>query len=78
MRKSLTQVKAPNGMWSPACLDHCDTFYNPNVTITGVTNDQALRSWYDSKGVGSKHLWSDTCGEGIIGIPCNKGCPLPF
>ena len=38
----------------------------------------ALRSWYDEKGVGSRHLWSDTCGEGVVGIPCNKGCPLPI
>jgi hypothetical protein len=36
MRKTLTQVKPPNGLWSPACLDHCATFSNPNVAIEGI------------------------------------------
>ena len=78
MRKTLTQVKPPNGLWSPACLDHCATFSNPNVTIEGIDGTAALRSWYDEKGFGSRHLWSDTCGKGVVGIPCNKGCPLPI
>ena len=29
MRKSVAQVKAPNGIWNPACLDHCAVFGNP-------------------------------------------------
>ena len=61
-----------------ACLDHCGTFSNRNVTIMGTGSTAALRSWYDNNGTGGRHVWSDTCGEGILGIPCNKGCPLPL
>ena len=57
--------------------DCCSTFYEARVNITGVGAAEAVGSWYRKKGVGSKHMWQDTCGEGLAGIPCNKGCPLP-
>ena len=79
MRKSLSQIAAPNGLWNPACLDHCDTFYPSimTVNISGVDATEAVGSWYRQNGSGSKHIWQDTCGEGLVGMPCNKGCPLP-
>jgi hypothetical protein len=52
MRKSLSQIAAPNGLWNPACLDHCDTFYPSimTVNISGVGDGGAWETVSTERG----------------------------
>jgi len=71
MRASLSQLKATDAVWAPACVAHTENLNLVSSTrVSGVSLSDSLSSWYSGSGAANRVL-TDTCD----GISCNPTCP---
>jgi len=71
MRRSLSQIASPNGLYAPSCVCHTSNLnMEASPIVDGYTLSNALKAWYFE---GTDVVVMESCPNGDT-LPCNQDC----